>query len=64
MKKPQELALCDFKTITLVDGCERRTEIDISRANFQTLIEEHNNLVEVVNALLELSPPEYIAWDE
>ena len=54
MKKPKELTSWDFgDTIQIPDGCYSKSIPDITRDNFQTLIDEHNNLVQVVNMLLD-----------
>ena len=52
MKQPQILDTGDFPD-TLTDGWDRETIPDLTKENFLFLIEEHNNLVEVVNALTE-----------
>ena len=54
MKQPKELTAWDFRdTIDAADGYDTRSIPDLTRDNFQTLIDEHNNLVEVVNMLLD-----------
>ena len=53
MKQPKELNSWDFSdTIQVPDGYDMTDIPDITRNNFQKLIDEHNNLVEVVNLLL------------
>jgi hypothetical protein len=54
MKQPKELTDWDFSdTIQVPDGYDMTSIPDLTRRNFQTLIDEHNNLVEVVNMLCE-----------
>jgi len=54
MKKPEELTSWDFgDTIQVPDGYDLKTIPDLTRNNLQTLIDEHNNLVEVVNMLCD-----------
>ena len=54
MKRPTELTDWDFpNTISVPDGYDITQEPDLTRANFNKLIEEHNNLVEVVNLLVD-----------
>lgn len=54
MKRPTELTDWDFpNTISVPDGYYTTQEPDLTRANFNKLIAEHNNLVEVVNLLVD-----------
>ena len=54
MKKPKELSSNNFyDCVQVPDGFYLADEPDITRRNFQKLIDEHNNLVEVVNMLCE-----------
>ena len=56
MKKPEELTAWEFRdTIQIPDGYDMKSIPDLTRDNFQKLIEEHNNLVEVVNKLIDKS---------
>lgn len=61
MKKPEKLIGWDFPDrIQVPDGYDMTSIPDLTRDNFNKLIEEHNNLVEVVNKLMEaLSQPHY-----
>lgn len=55
MKKPKELDSWDFiDTIQVPDGYYMESIPDLTRDNFQTLIDEHNNLVECFNKLCEM----------
>jgi len=54
MKQPKELSSWDFsETIEVRDGYDTKSVPDITRNNLNTLIDEHNNLVKVVNLLCE-----------
>lgn len=55
MKQPKELDGWDFSDrIQVPDGPYDMTSIpDLTRNNFQKLIDEHNNLVNAVNMLCE-----------
>jgi hypothetical protein len=54
MKQPKELLAWDFgDTIQVPDGYDMTDIPDITRDNFNKLIDEHNNLVEVVNMLCD-----------
>ena len=54
MKEPKELAHWDFPhTVPIPDGYDMRDIPDLTRDNFQVLIEEYNKLVEVVNLLCQ-----------
>ena len=55
MKKPEELTSYDFyDRIQVPDGYDLITIPDLTRDNFQTLINEHNNLVECFNKLCDI----------
>ena len=54
MKQPKELTDWDFSdTIQVPDGYDMASIPDLTRDNFNRLVDEHNNLVEVVNMLCE-----------
>ena len=54
MKKPIELTDWSFPdTIQVPDGYDMSTIPDMTRGNFQVLIDSHNNLVECFNKLCE-----------
>ena len=54
MKEPKEITSYDFsETIQVQSYYGMKTVPDMTRDNFQALIDEHNNLVEVVNAIRE-----------
>ena len=54
MEKLAELGSYDFgDTIMVPDGYDMTPIPDITRDNFQTLIDEHNKLVEAINAIAE-----------
>ena len=54
MNGPKKLTYWDFPdTITIPDGYDRKTIPDLTRDNFNLLVNEHNNLVDVVNKLAE-----------
>jgi len=54
MKRPKELSDWDFTDTVLVpDGWDQKTVPDNTRRNFQILIDEHNNLVECFNAVIQ-----------
>lgn len=54
MKQPKKLADRDFPDIGYVpDGYDMIGVAEMTRENFNVLIEEHNNLVDVVNILCE-----------
>lgn len=54
MKKPEELDGRDFgDRIQVPDGYDLKSIPDMTRDNFQTLIDEHNNLVEAFNAMAQ-----------
>jgi len=56
MKRPEELTGWDFgDTIQVPDGYDMKSIPDLTRHNFQTLIDEHNNLVEAFNAMAEFN---------
>jgi len=56
MNIPKELASFDFSdTVQIPNRCDFKTIPDLTRDNFQTLIEEHNNLVEAFNAMAEFT---------
>ena len=53
MKQPEKLTYYDFiDTITVPYGYHKKDIPDLTRDNFQKLIDEHNNLVDVINLLL------------
>ena len=52
--KIEELTAYDFKDrISVPDGYDLKSIPDITRDNFQKLIDEHNKLVKLVNRLVE-----------
>ena len=54
MRQPKELSDWDFiDTHMEPDGYDMKTVVEFTSRNFQQLIDEHNNLVEVVNMLCE-----------
>ena len=54
MKKPEELSEWDFPDrVQIPDGYDMKRIPDLTRDNFNKLIDEHNNLVEVINLLCE-----------
>lgn len=54
MQKPKHLTDWDFPdTIQVRDGYDMTSIPDLTRENMNFLIEEHNNLVAVVNMLCE-----------
>ncbi len=54
MHKPKRLSDWDFSdTVKELDGYDLKTIPDLTRDNFQVLIEEYNNLVAVVNMLCD-----------
>ncbi len=54
MKKPEKLTDWDFPdTIDQRDGYDITQVPDLTRDNFQLLVEEYNNLVEVVNSICD-----------
>lgn len=56
MKKPTVLGGWDFPDrIQIPDGYDMTSIPDLTRDNFQKLIEEHNNLVEAFNAMAEFN---------
>ena len=56
MKKPEELGSFQFSDcIPEPDGYDTKFIPDLTRRNFQILIDEHNNLVEAFNAMAEYS---------
>ena len=62
MKRPQELTDWDF--IQIPDGYDMKSIPDLTRANFNVLIEEHNNLVYVINALIDALDPTGLTFDD
>lgn len=64
MKKPQTLSSFDFfDTVTVPCGYDLTSVPDITRDNFQTLIDEHNNLVECFNKLCEKQGLDFNAFE-
>jgi len=60
IKKPEYLTDWNFSdTVTIPDGYNLNNVPDMTRDNFNTLIEEHNNLVTVVNLLCEKAGVEF-----
>ena len=64
MYKPKQLAGIDFMdTYEDFDGETTKDIPELTQCNFLTLIDSHNNLVEVVNALVDIknieSKPQY-----
>jgi len=56
MEIPKELTDYDFiDTIQVPDGYDLKSIPDITRDNFQILIDEHNKLVRIVQALFDVS---------
>ena len=54
MNRPKELTDWDFpNTIQVPDGYYMTEIPDLTRANMNFLIDEHNKLVEVINVLCE-----------
>ena len=54
IKKPKELNEWDFlDTVTVSDGCDFKLIPDVSKRNFNKLLDEYNNLVKVVNLICE-----------
>jgi hypothetical protein len=54
MKEPKELNSWDFSDKDYIpDGYDMNTIPALTRDNFNILIEEHNNLVEVVNMICD-----------
>ena len=54
MKKPTQLSDWDFSDIIQVpDGWDMTSEPDLTRRNFNKLLDEYNNLAEVVGLLCE-----------
>ncbi len=54
MKRPEKLTNWDFPdTIHVPDGYNMETIPDLTRANFQILVEHYNELVQVVNAMYD-----------
>ena len=54
MKKPEELSGWDFPDrVQIPDGYDMKSIPDLTRDNFNKLVDEHNNLVEVINLLCE-----------
>ena len=54
MKKPEELNEWNFSdNHAEVNGYDLKYVPDLTRDNFNTLVDEHNNLVECFNALSE-----------
>ena len=54
MKEPEELGWWNFSDTEMIpDGYDMKSIPKLTQDNFQTLIAEHNNLVEVVNAIRE-----------
>ena len=66
MKKPEELDGYDFPDVIQVpDGYDMKQVPDLTRDSFQKLIGEHNNLVEVFNAMADYSGfAEFVTYDE
>jgi len=65
MNRPDRLDRWDFgDTVQVPDGYDMKSIPDITRGNFQKLIDEHNNLVDVVNKLIEISPAGSIVFDD
>lgn len=57
MKKPTELDGYGFPDrIQVPDGYDMKSIPDLTRENFNYLIDEYNNLVEVVNMLIDEHP--------
>ena len=56
MKRPENVGPYDFMdTIQAPDGYDLKSIPDITRDNIQTLIDKHNELVEVINMLCDKS---------
>lgn len=54
MKRPKQLTVWDFRdTIQVPVGYDMKSVPDMTRDNFNTLLEEHNNLVMAVNEIVE-----------
>jgi len=54
MNKPEILDYDDFSDVLRVpDGYDLKSIPDLTRDNFQYLIDEHNNLVEVINMICD-----------
>ncbi len=50
MRKPKILTSWDFPdTVEKPDGYDTKSIPDITRDNLQVLIDEHNNMVEIIN---------------
>ena len=57
MKRPIELGDWDFPDrIQVPDGYDMTSIPDLTRDNFNHLIEQHNNLVKIINAICENNP--------
>jgi len=55
MEKPNELTDYDFRdTLQVPSGYDLETIPDLTRDNFQTLIDEHNKLVKAFHELSEI----------
>lgn len=60
IEEVKELTDWDFpNTVPVPDGYDITQEPDLTRANFNKLIEEHNKLVAVVNYLCERNGIEF-----
>jgi len=66
MNKPETLSDWDFGgTIHVPDGYGMKPVPDLTRRNFEKLIDEHNNLVEAFNAMAEFNGfAEFVSYDE
>jgi len=54
MKRPQEITSWDFPdTISVPDGYDLKSVPDMTRRNFELLIEKHNELVAAFDALYD-----------
>ena len=60
MKQPKTLSYWDFPDIeTIPDGYDSFSIPKATSINMQTLVEEHNNLVDVVNSLCRIVSIEF-----
>ena len=56
MRKPEIIDEYDFPDkIQESDGYDMTSKPDLTRRNFQALIDEHNNLVDAFNAMAEFN---------
>ena len=65
MKQPEKLTAWDFwDNHQEPDGYDMKTVPDATSRNFNKLLDEHNNLVEVVNTLIKLAPRDFFNFDD